>query len=120
LKALARWHFIYALLAILSGVAALVFLMIGVGQAVEMSHQGGHSGRGGCSLALAFLLIGVFNTLWGVTIGVSGLLIRIRLLRLASCALAILCCFAFPLGTLLGVYTLNVLSRPSIKALYAR
>ena len=48
----------------------------------------------------------------------SGVCIRKRRHRTLSVIMACLSCVNIPLGTALGVFTLVVLSRPSVKAMY--
>lgn len=60
----------------------------------------------GCGLALAL------STAW------SGRLISRRHHHTFSLVIAALLCFFMPFGTVLGVFTLIVLTRPSVKALY--
>ena len=70
------------------------------------------------------ILAGVFGTLaflalvYGICLIVSGILMQKRKARLFSFIIAIPDLIAIPWGTLLSVFTLVVLSRESVKALY--
>jgi hypothetical protein len=48
----------------------------------------------------------------------SGYCLRKRRLRVLSMLVAVVSCLFFPLGTALGVFTLIVLNRPAVKAVF--
>jgi hypothetical protein len=50
----------------------------------------------------------------------SGMNLKRRQKRTFSLVMACMCCMNIPLGTALGVFTLVVLSRQSVKAIYDR
>ena len=62
-----------------------------------------------------FMVIGLATT---VALVISGLGLRRRRRRTLSFVVACLICLNVPFGTALGVFTLIVLSRASVKALY--
>ena len=62
-------------------------------------------------MALFFIIGGISNLL-------TGLWIRRRQHRWFSIVIAALNCFQVPFGTILGVFTLIVLMRPSVRELY--
>ncbi|HEX3343695.1 MAG TPA: hypothetical protein VHS09_03940, partial [Polyangiaceae bacterium] len=68
--------------------------------------------------------IGGFITLFlwgkGACVAYSGMSLKKRKRRTFSFVVACLCCVNIPLGTALGVFTLVVLSRQSVKAIYDR
>ncbi|CAA6676450.1 MULTISPECIES: hypothetical protein [unclassified Lentimonas] len=55
-----------------------------------------------------------------ISVIVSGRFLKQRKNYMFSFVFACLACVAFPFGTILGVFTIIVLSRPSVKALYGR
>lgn len=69
-----------------------------------------------------FTLIGAFIVLSGWTIGAltiySGRCLQQRKRRTLSMVMAGLNCLSFPFGTALGVFTIIVLQRPTVKAVY--
>jgi hypothetical protein len=74
------------------------------------------------------VVFGVFEVILGLVVlaflakipllAYSGICIRRRRHRMLSVVLACLACLNVPLGTMLGVFTLVMLTRPSVKALY--
>jgi hypothetical protein len=58
--------------------------------------------------------------LWGLALAtaVSGYFIQTRQRRIFSIVVAAINCVLFPFGTVLGVFTMVVLVRPSVVALY--
>lgn len=75
-------------------------------------------------VGLIFVVVGAFMFLLGQTMAVctilSGRSIKARSKYTFSFVIACLLCAAFPFGTVLGVLTLIVLCRPSVKALYGQ
>ncbi|MFW5882881.1 MAG: hypothetical protein ACOCVG_00775 [Verrucomicrobiota bacterium] len=67
------------------------------------------------AMGLAFFLVGQAIA---ISIIVSGRYLKKRKNHLFSFVLACLACFFVPIGTLLGVFTIIVLSRDSVKQLY--
>ena len=63
-------------------------------------------------LPLVLMLVG------SLAIGASGICIHTRRLRVFSIIVAALLCLMFPIGTILGISTLRVLSRESVAAIY--
>ncbi len=121
LDALSIGHFVYAALF------GLVSLVVGaVLLAAMLATVGAASSRNGGPAAAA--VVGVVDVVLGILVvlflaktallAYSGLCIRKRRHRMLSVVMACLACFNIPLGTALGVFTLVVLSRPSVKAMY--
>jgi hypothetical protein len=65
----------------------------------------------------AFFLLGQALS---ISLIVSGRFLKQRKNYLFSFILACLACAAFPFGTILGVFAIIVLARPSVKELYGR
>ncbi len=74
---------------------------------------------------IGYLLVGIGSAvvLFGWTVGAlliySGLGLAQRKRRVFSMVMAALSCLQIPFGTILGVFTLVVLQRPTVRALYA-
>jgi hypothetical protein len=66
------------------------------------------------------LLFFLFAQAISISVIVSGRFLKQRKNYLFSFILACLACAAFPFGTILGIFTIIVLSRPSVKAIYGR
>jgi hypothetical protein len=70
--------------------------------------------------AWVFIGIGAFTMVSGATLALltflAGRFIARRRHRGFILAISLINCFSVPLGTMLGVYTMIVLSRPSVKA----
>jgi hypothetical protein len=125
LNTLAICHYIYGGLLGLGGLVGLIYIVFGVILAAgAMSGTGGPGGPppaaiGGIVAAFggAFTLL-----LWGkgACVIYSGMSLRQRKRRVFSLVMACLCCVNIPLGAALGIFTLVVLSRQSVKALYDR
>jgi len=124
LNVLAICHFVYAGLLGLAGMAGVVYVILGfaIGAAVATS---GASGGAGPAAAIGglFAFIGGLVTLllWGkaTCLIISAMGLRRHRRRTFSFVIACLSCAAVPLGTVLGIFTILVLSRPSVKAMYA-
>ncbi len=65
-----------------------------------------------------YLIMGVLMVVGGVLTLVSGRFIHRRVHRTFSLVIAALNCLHFPFGTALGVFTLVILSRDSVRRLY--
>lgn len=127
LTTLAICHFIYGGLLALAGLFGVIYVIFGVViAAASVSGAGG----GGAGAAPAAAIGGIFAMIGGlVTLLIwtkaalvlySGLCLRKRRKRTFSFVMACICCINIPLGTALGVFTLVVLSRDSVKAIYDR
>jgi hypothetical protein len=120
LNALAVCHFVYGGIVALVGLVGLVYVIIGFAVASAIATQG----ERGASVAVGgiFAVIGVMVMVfvWGKAAAViySGLCLQRRRRMTFSFVVAAFCCLGIPIGTALGVFTLVVLSRPSVKALY--
>jgi len=123
LNLLAIFHYVVAAILGLTGFAALIYVAAGV---VMLSLGGEFGGKGGPPPAfLGWILIAV-----GALIGVlfwsaaaanvySGRCLARRRRRLLCFTVAICDCMMFvPYGTLLGIFTIVVLVRPSVIRLF--
>jgi hypothetical protein len=126
LNTLAICHFIYAGLLALGGLVGVIYVVIGVAIASAALSSSGATGGGAPPAAIGgiFAMIGGIITLliWTMAALVlhSGLSLKKRRRRTLSFVMACLCCVNIPLGTALGVFTIVVLSKPGVKAIYDR
>jgi hypothetical protein len=121
LEALAICHFIYAGLVGLGAMLVGLWLLF----ATVLTTRVAASGSGGPQAAA---IVGIVDIVLGVVLvlalakaallAYSGTCLRKRRNRTLSFVMACIACINIPLGTALGVFTLVVLSRPSVKALY--
>jgi hypothetical protein len=121
LNSLAVCHFAYAVLLALGGLIPLGGVLFGIG--LVSSLTAAHArGAGGFIMGGAFLIVlgALAALLWvkAALVFFSGLGLRRGKHRMLSQVVACLCCLNMPLGTLLGVFTLMVLARPSVRAGY--
>ena len=105
-------------------VAMGAMFAFGVG---ELSQEMANQSNGGPPpewLGWLFMGIGLLFFALGqalsISVIVSGRFLKQRKNYMFSFVFACLACAAFPFGTILGVFTIIVLSRPSVKALYGR
>jgi len=123
LKLLSVFHYIMAGFACLIPLLSLIY--IGMGAAILTGRFGSStpSARAG-DLFGAYFFIG-FGVMFAL-VGITGVVLNIvagrslaRHERRTFCTvIAAVNCLHMPLGTLLGVFTLVVLSRPSVRALF--
>jgi hypothetical protein len=127
LSVLAICHFVYSGFLGLSSLLGLVYVAIGIFFASSVFPTPPPTAHGAPGLPPEliggfFAAVGGFITLFlgaqAVLVLVSGLALRKRRRRTLSFVAACICCMNVPLGTALGVFTLVVLSRASVKALY--
>jgi len=128
LNTLSICHFVYAGFLALAGFAGLAYAAIGMFVASSIasapSARGAPGGPPPELLGGIFVVIGVLVMvfLWvkAAFVVYSGRCLKGRKNRTLSLVVACVCCMNLPLGTALGVFTLIVLSRASVKALYDR
>jgi hypothetical protein len=118
LNSLAIFHFVYAALIGLGGCIMLAVVLFGFGLASSATHlRGGGIFAGGVFMVVLGCLAAVLF-LKAFLVFYSGVSLRRAKNKTLSQVVACLCCLNFPMGTLLGVFTLITLGRPSVAALY--
>jgi len=125
LRLLAIFHYVVAALGALFACFPLVHVAVGL---LLFFHQGlSNHGRQDVPphwFGLIFVIVGGFFVLlgWGAAICtfISGRYLARRRKRLFSFVMAAILCIFIPFGTILGVFTLIVLSRKSVQQLYLR
>jgi hypothetical protein len=125
LNTLAICHYVYAGLVSVGGLIGLVYVAIGIFLASNMPTTGhGASGPPPAAIGGIVAALGAFVVLFAwacaALVVYSGISLRKRQRRTLSFVVACLCCINIPFGTALGIFTLVVLSRASVKALYER
>lgn len=127
LRLLSIFHMIFAGLVALQASIPLIHLCIGLGMALV----GGIAVASGEEDAAPFLVIGPIMAFiaaaivavgWALAVGLflAGRCLRKRTHYAFCFAAAVFCCLLIPYGTILGVFTIIVLVRPSVKALFGR
>lgn len=121
LRLLATFHWVVAGLAALFSLFPLFYVVIGIAM-LAMDSSKSHSGRGGDLFGWFFILLGIGGTLSGLGFA-TALACAAKFLsershyRYCLVVAAIACAF-MPFGTVLGVFTIIVLMRPSVRALF--
>jgi hypothetical protein len=119
LKVLSICWYIIAGLQCLGGCAGIVYIGIGI---VALTGGMGHGAGdpppavfGGMFTCFGVFMLALAGTLAFLSFKVGKSLVA-RRSRTLCFVMAALVCLSVPLGTILGVFTLVVLSRPSVKA----
>ncbi|MCB9593245.1 MAG: hypothetical protein H6719_10985 [Sandaracinaceae bacterium] len=119
LKLLSWGHFILGGLTVLCGFFPFIHLAVGIGM-VSGEMGGRPEPAGWIFVAVASALIAFFWATAGLTI-YAGRCLREQRKRTLCFAVAILQCVFFqPIGLVLGVFSIIVLIRPSVKAAFER
>ncbi len=124
LKLLSIFHYVGAAITALMGTFPIIHLAIGILIVAnpESLSEGDRSGGPPAFFGWFFIIIAGFFILAGWTLAI-GLLCAARFLsarkhRLFCLVVAGANCLLVPLGTVLGVFTMVVLLRPSVQALF--
>ena len=119
LRLLSIFHYVVGGLALLFGSFPLIHVAMGL--MIVSGRMGGASDGAWFGWIIVFMA-GLFVLLgWGLGIAtiLSGVAMRKFQKRTFSVIVAGILCAFFPFGTVLGVFTLVVLMRPSVQTLYA-
>ncbi|MGD0769961.1 MAG: hypothetical protein ABSB42_17385 [Tepidisphaeraceae bacterium] len=119
LRLLSIFHYIAGGLLAFFGCFAIFYIVFG---ALIASGKLPTKGQDISGFGLIFVAIGVMVMLltWGIAtcLFISGRFMARRQHLTFSIVVAAISCIQVPFGTILGVFTLIVLSRPSVKAIY--
>lgn len=125
LRLLSLFHYIAGGLTALFSCLLLIYFIIGLAALSNPGFFDSPSSRGEPSpafLGWLFTLMGGIGVLLGWTFGgltiYAGRCIAARKKHTFIFIMAILNCLSVPVGTTLGVFTLIVINRPSVKALF--
>ncbi len=123
LNALSICHYVMGGLTALSSTLGLIYVVLGIVVITSPSTMSGGSGAPPPALmGWMFLLIGsgvvTIGWTYSVLIIMGGRFLARHKHRLFCMVMAGVSCAWVPLGTLLGVFTLVVLLRPSVKELF--
>lgn len=126
LQLLSVFHYVVGAIGFLCACLPLIHVGLGVMMIVAPGtfSDGGQHAPPPAFLGYFFAGMGALFMLagWAVAICtiISGWLISRRKKRLFSFVLACVLCLFTPLGTVLGIFTIIVLNRPSVQRLYER
>jgi hypothetical protein len=123
LRLLMIFHYIAAGLVALFGFVPIIYIVMGI---LVLSGKFPPSPPNGQGMpretGYIFIALGIFLFVLAWTMAVllflSARYMSARRHRIFSIVIACLSCMSFPFGTILGVFTLIVLVRPSVKFLY--
>ncbi|QDU74113.1 hypothetical protein Pan97_11180 [Bremerella volcania] len=125
LDLLGTFHWILAGLVAVAGLFPIFHVLFGfiaivaslVGEAVEPEARGL-----GVLMGFLFMAIGsaIMVTFWVIAycLYLSGSYLKAHKNHTFCMVMAVIICFSFPLGTALGVFTILVLIRPSVRQLF--
>ena len=129
LRLLSIFHYVVGGLTALFGCFGLIYVVMGIVFLAFPEAMHGNGPRHANDAPPAFLGwifagIGTAITLFAWTVAAltvySGICLKRRQKRMFSLVTAGINCLQIPFGTALGVFTLMVLNRPSVQALYQR
>ena len=118
LDSLAIFHFVYAALIGLGGCILLSAALFGFTVVSSATHLRGNGMLAGGVFMVVLLSLGAVLFLKAFLVCYSGVSLRRSTHKTLSQIVACLCCLNFPMGTVLGVFTLLTLARPSVAARY--
>ncbi|MDP0495747.1 MAG: hypothetical protein Q7Q73_06015 [Verrucomicrobiota bacterium JB024] len=123
LNMLATAHKVIGIVGMVFACVPLIHVTIGILVLTGALNHSGHA-QAPALAGLMFVLIGGLIFLVGQALAVctlrSGRFLRERRNYTFSFVIGCILCTVFPIGTALGIFTLIVLSRPSVKQLYGR
>ena len=124
LLVLSKLHFLLAGLLVLLGSLPIINLIMGLLGLISMLAQWSTDiGMSLVSLGVTFILLPILCIMlsWGsaLLLLVAGQRLRQQRSRTVCLVVAAVSCWFLPLGTMLGVYTIIVLCRPSVRSLFS-
>lgn len=125
LRLLSIFHYVVGGITALFSLFPLIHVAIGIGVitgAMPMNDGSGNPTDDGRMFGWIFIVIGGLVILCGLTLGAfiayAGRCLAAHRRHTLCMVVAALSCLCMPLGTVLGVFTLVVLLRPSVKAAF--
>lgn len=128
LKTLAICHYVLGGLTMLISCVFLIHVALGIAMVSGVMPMSPPPGQASppfppAYFGLIFIVAGSLAVLFGWSMGIltiiSGRHLHTQRRRTFSVVIAGIDCLSFPLGTILGIFTFIVLSRPSVIQLYA-
>ncbi len=123
LNLLGIFYYVWAGLSAFGGVASLFVFVLMIG---GMSAAMANSGQGGglpAEIMVIMVIIVVFSVVLSLGSAVlyyyCGRFLRERRKRTFCFVIAVITCMSVPLGTILGIFTIVVLNRPSVQDAFA-
>jgi len=118
LDSLAIFHFVYAAVIALGGFITLAAVLFGVGLVSSATRLRGGGFLAGGVFMVVLVCVAAILFLKAFLVFYSGMSLRRAKHKMLSQIVACLCCFNFPMGTALGIFTLVTLGKPSVAARY--
>lgn len=123
LRLLSIFHYIVGAIGAFFACFPLIHVVIGVMMVTQPEAMGGHHGEGppaffGYLFAGIGLSLALFGWAAAICTIISGRMLAQRRRRMFSFVVAAILCLFLPFGTILGVFTIIVLSRDSVRRLY--
>jgi len=101
-----------------------IYAVVGGGLLIAAATQQGNQNAPPVALGAVFVLLGAFILLLVTAISLlsffAGRFLALRQRYTFCFVVAVLSCLSFPLGTALGIFTIIVLQRPSVKAKFGQ
>lgn len=125
LKQLATFHYVLGGLGMFFSLFALIYVAVGVAmiyapESMDMSDTDAPPEFvAGIFIAIGSVLF-LLGEIGSICLIVSGKKLKKQTGYMFSFVMACLCCLNMPLGTILGIFTIMVLQRDSVKTLYNR
>jgi hypothetical protein len=123
LRLLSIFHYVFA--GVLAVMACIPLIHVALGLAMVFaprSFNGGHGASPPMFVGWLFVLIGgcfiVFGWVAAVLLAWAGRCLAVRKHHTYCLAMAGVACVFMPLGTLLGVFTILLLTKPEVKAAF--
>jgi hypothetical protein len=122
LKLLSIFHYIVGGLACFCGLLWILYIVSGIILIIASGSMASDDRMGASIGGVVAIVVGVFLFVLFEAYGILGIIAGRKFAKHVGywfCfVLAVFTCLNFPLGTALGVFTIVVLNRPSVKALF--
>ena len=122
LRILSICHYVYGGVKAAVACIPLIYVAVGLFMLLGSIMAGSDEGAPPAIIGGIFIVIGGAVVLFGWAVAAcviyAGRCLTQRKHRTFCFVMAAVCCLSIPFGTVLGVFTIIVLSRPSVKALF--
>lgn len=124
LNLLSIFHYVVGGIMFLCSCFPLIYVVLGVAMLVAPESMDGGKNPPPPGIGIFFMALGLVFALPGwalsVCVAISGKFIRQRKRYMFSFAIGAIQCIFMPFGTILGIFTILVLNKGSVKKLYGR